>query len=292
MLSEEWALMSFTLLSQLAIGTFLMMVILRTVLSKDQKTAGELTQFGFLAVGPMMALALVLSVFHLGSPLGAYMSILNIGTSWLSREILFAGLFLVFWFVSYMSYKKVNLGNALGWVTGFVGLIVIFNMASIYASSIRPAWANVNTYIAFYGTTFVFGSLGAGLAVAYAMKGKKISAEALDLLRKIGFVAIAAVAIQLIYLPVYLSGLVSGGQSAQASAQLLSSSYAFPSVVRWILSLLGGVLLVYTLYKRDSEKGILPINPIYLALMMVIVGEVMGRYIFYASAVSTMVGIR
>ena len=101
MFAEEWPLMMFTLVSQLAIGSFLMLVLVRSLLTKqDPQGAAKLTNPGFKAVGVLMVVALLLSLFHLGTPTGAYRSILNLKSSWLSREILTAGGFLVFWFVS------------------------------------------------------------------------------------------------------------------------------------------------------------------------------------------------
>lgn len=292
MFAEEWPLMMFTLFSQLAIGSFILLVLVRSLLAKnDAPSAKRLTNFGFLAVGPIMALALIFSLFHLGTPMGAYRSILNLGSSWLSREILTAGVFFVLWFVSYKAYQKENAGNTLGWVTSLVGLAAIFSMASIYGNSVRPAWDNANTYISFFGTTFALGSLGAASFIAYAAKGRALSPETSALLKKVSLIAVMAVILPLIYLPVFISGLGSGEGAAQASAQLLSGSYAITLVARGALSLIGAGLLFYGLSKAGTAKTI-PTNLVYLALVMVVIGEFIGRYVFYASAVSIMIGMK
>lgn len=292
MFAEEWPLMMFTLISQLAIGSFILLVLVRSMLApKDAATAKRLTNFGFLAVGPLMALALIFSLFHLGTPMGAYRSILNLGSSWLSREILTAGGFFVLWFVSYKAYQKENSGNTLGWVTSLVGLAAIFSMVNIYGNSVRPAWDNANTYIAFFGATFALGSLGAASFIAYAAKGSVLSPETTALLKKVSLIAIVAVILPLIYLPVFISGLGSGVGAAQASAQLLSGSYAITLVARGVFSLIGAGLLFYGIGKTTTAKT-LPTNLVYLALVMVIVGEFIGRYVFYASAVSIMIGMK
>lgn len=292
MFAEEWPLMMFTLISQLAIGSFILLVLVRSMLAqKDAASAKRLTNFGFLAVGPLMALALVFSIFHLGTPMGAYRSILNLGSSWLSREILSAGGFFVLWFASYKAYQKENTGSTLGWVTSLVGLVAIFSMASIYGNSVRPAWDNANTYIAFFGTTFALGSLGAASFIAYAAKGNTLSPETAALLKKVSLIGIVAVILPLVYLPVFISGLGSGEGAAQASAQLLSGSYAITLVARGILSVIGAGLLFYGLAKTATVRTI-PTNLVYLALVMVVVGEFIGRYVFYASAVSIMIGMK
>ncbi len=292
MFAEEWPLMMFTLISQLAIGSFILLVFVRTILNKkDAQAAKRLTNFGFLAVGPLMALALIFSLFHLGTPMGAYRSILNLGSSWLSREILTAGGFFVLWFVSFRGYQKENAGNTLGWITSLVGLVAIFSMASIYGNSVRPAWDNINTYVGFYGTTFALGSLGAASFIAYGAKGNVLSEDTIALLKRVSLVAAVAVILPLIYLPVFVSSLGSGGSAAQASGQLLAGSYAFTLVARGVLSLIGAGLLYFGLGKATTTK-LIPTNLIYLAFIMVVAGEFIGRYVFYASAVSIMIGMK
>lgn len=293
MFAEEWPLMTFTLLSQLAIGSFIMLVLMRAHFahSQDSKAGKELTGFGFKAVGPLTVLALVFSLFHLGAPLGAYRSILNMGSSWLSREILTAGGFLVLWFFTYRAYKKDQAGNTLGLITSLLGLAAIFSMASIYTNSIRPAWSNVNTYVAFFGATFALGSLGAATLVSYGAKGKKLSEESVSLLKKVALVGGLAIVVPMIYLPVFISGLGSGGVAAQASAQIFSGSYAFPLILRAVFSLAGVALLYYGLIKQAEKNG-LRMDLVTSAFVLVLVGEFIGRYIFYASAVSIMVGLK
>lgn len=291
MFAEEWPLMMFTLISQLAVGTYLILVLVRSILKgKNSVDGNEITKSGITAVGPLMALALIFSLFHLGTPLEAYRSISNLGSSWLSREIVTAGGFFVLWAISYYLERKKKGRSALSWITVLFGLAAIFSMASIYATSVRPAWANINTYIAFFGTTLLFGAAGAFASIVYAMKGKIVSEEVLDTLKKISFVAIAALVVQLIYLPLYISGLGYEGSAAMASVQLLEDSYAMTMVLRWIVSIAGAMLLLYAVFKRG--KGIIPANTVYLALAVIIVGEFIGRYIFYASAVSIMVGLK
>ncbi|MCB8814989.1 dimethyl sulfoxide reductase anchor subunit family protein [Desulfosporosinus shakirovi] len=291
MFAEEWPLMMFTLISQLAIGSFIMLVLIRSMLAKkDALSAQRLTSFGFLAVGPIMALALFFSLFHLGTPMGAYRSILNLSSSWLSREILTAGLFFVLWFATYKAYQKENAGNALGWITSLVGLLTIFSMASIYSSSIRPAWSNAHTFIAFFGATLVLGYAGTMALIGHIVKGQTLSAEAMAALKKVGYAAAVALIIPLIYLPVYFGNLNSGDAAAQASSMLLSGSYLIPLVLRWVLSLIGVMMLINVIVKQSKGAKTLPANSILLAVALILVGEFIGRYVFYASAVSIMIG--
>lgn len=292
MFAEEWPLMIFTLLTQLAVGSFFMLVLVRSLLVKtEQKEANQFIQFGVTAVGLTMGIALVFSLFHLGTPSGAFRSILNLGSSWLSREILTAGGFFVLWFVTFLQLRKGNYSSALGWITSFVGILAIYSMGSIYATSVRPAWDNAHTYLAFYGTTFLFGSVGATLSLFLSKKGTSLSDESLNTLKKVSIVSLVAVIIPLIYLPVYISSLKGGNSAAMASAQMLSGTYALTLAVRWILSVAGGILLAYFISKLSKKQPVSG-NMLYLAFAAIILGEFIGRYVFYASAVSIMIGLK
>lgn len=292
MFAEEWPLMMFTLLTQLAVGSFVMLVLIRSLLGKtESKEANQLLQFGVKAVGVTMGIALVFSLFHLGTPSGAYRSILNLGSSWLSREILTAGGFFALWIVTYLQLRKGSYSSLLGWMTSIVGLLAIFCMGSIYATSIRPAWDSANTFLAFYGSTFLFGSVGATLSLLRGKSGMNLSGESLSTLKKVSIIGLAAVVLPLVYLPLYISSLNGGNSAAVASAQMLSGTYGVVLALRWILSAAGGILLAYFISKLNKKK-VVSVNLIYVAFAAVIVGEFIGRYVFYASAVSIMVGLK
>ncbi len=277
MFAEEGPLMMFTLFSQLAVGSFLVLVLIRSLLGSRDPQAIKMTNFGIMAVGPIMGLALIFSLFHLGTPLGAYRSISNLGTSWLSREILTAGGFFVFWFVTYQAYKKGRSGSILAILTSLLGLAVIFSMASIYATSIFPAWANANTYIAFYGATLALGGVSAMSFLGFSTKGQ-VAPETRALLKKVGIVALIAVLLPLVYL------------QTQSSAQLLIENYLVLWIFQGLLSILGVVLALYALGKESDAGVVIRVNLIYLGFLMVFAGAFIGRYLFYVSAGSVMIG--
>lgn len=285
--AEEWPLMTFTILSQLAIGMFIILMLVKASIGNQDSQASKAINRGFTAVGPITLLALLFSVFHLGDPFGAPRSIFNLGSSWLSREIMTAGGFLALWFVFWWLSRKGKESNALGWVVALVGLAAVFSMASIYSSSVRPAWDNTNTYIAFFGTTLAMGVLGAASAIVFGLKGTS-SAGLTKSLKNVAYLGAAAVILPLAYLPIFISGLNGGGSAAEASAQILTGSMGMLAG-RGILSVAGAMLLVMALNK-GSKGNALSSGTVYLALALVIAGEFIGRYLFYAMGVSPMIG--
>jgi len=98
-------------------------------------------------------------------------------------------------------------------------------------------------------------------------------------LQRVGIVALIAVLIPLVYLP------------TQSSAQLLTETYLLPWILQGVLSILGVALTLYAFGKRDTNIATIPVNLINLGFLLVFAGTFIGRYLFYASAGSVMIGI-
>ena len=289
MTATEWPLIVFTLLTQTAVGAFIVLFLMRFFLQKDSADVIKLTKPGLLAVAPIMAVALLLSLFHLGSPLIAYWSIAHLSTSWLSREILFSGLFFFLSAICFYLYLKDKRADVLGWLTGIAGLLAILSMSSIYRFTIMPAWESYNTYLAFYGTTFVLGPVGAVASIVFSAKKYNLAYLNEKFLRKVSLITAAAILVQLVFLPEYLTGLVTEGQAGVTSAALFAGTYAFPMILRWILTVVGGVMLVVCAYKTTGKK-VIKTNSYYFTLLVILMGEIVGRYIFYAITIPTKIG--
>ena len=105
-LRKEWALIPFTIL----------VALLTAFLSANVLGFIEVDPWLFMGAG---ALALVLSSIHLGKKLKAWRSVLNIKNSWLSREILFYGLFMILSIVWFLFPEYIYIGMA-GSLSGFL----------------------------------------------------------------------------------------------------------------------------------------------------------------------------
>ena len=112
---------------------------------------------------------------------------------------------------------------------------------------------------------------------------------ALNLLRKVSVVGFIALAVQFIYLPVYYAALSTAGPAGIASAQIIAGSYAPAMVFRWIFSLAGGGFWLMLFLSRGCPQ-LPPASWVYSALILALVGEFLGRYLFYASGVSIVIG--
>src|SRR6056297_225195 len=131
---HEWSLVFFTTISQIAAG--IMIAILPFVFAKTQKAYPKLIQTAFYSAAGLMFIALILSFLHLNNPLHSVYALSNLGTSWLSREILFVSLFLFcLVFISLIPFvKKPKTGyyKTFILITTLVGIVLIYSMAMLY----------------------------------------------------------------------------------------------------------------------------------------------------------------
>ncbi|OIQ60645.1 DMSO reductase anchor subunit (DmsC) [Moorella thermoacetica] len=281
-MGKEWALVLFTLLAQMSVG---LMVVAQALNLKQRDGLKPV----LLWVGILMAASMLISLGHLGSPLGAPRAIFNLKTSWLSREIFFSAGFFVLWQVNYYLELRTQAGEGVktisGWLAGFCGILALISMANIYVHTILPAWETAYTHIVFYSTALVLG------AILYAVLAYRARQEGQgNMLKTTVILANIGVALQLISLPPYLAGLSAGPVAAQETARLLAGA-APVLVFSQALAVIGGLIFTFLALRAYGEKGsALTGQWLYGALVLLILAEFASRYLFYATGVSIMVG--
>jgi anaerobic dimethyl sulfoxide reductase subunit C (anchor subunit) len=103
-------------------------------------------------------------------------------------------------------------------------------------------------------------------------------------LRGIAATSVLMLAIQLVVAPIYIATLSTGGAAAQESASMLTGDYSTVFILRLVLSVVGAGLFALLLFQGasgETKVGTLA-NLAYVAFAIVLVSEVMGRYLFYA----------
>lgn len=273
---KELPLIVFTLTMQAAIGAYLWAAFIR-LKDKGAPAFKSNTLVAFL----LSAAGMLASLIHLGKPYLALTSMTNLFHSWLSREIFFSGGFFVLlalvWWLE-RTEKSANLNKVVGWLASLAGIASVFSMSQLYMKTIIPAWQSTNTMIDFWATTVILGAI-----VFYLTAGQK----GRERLPRLDLVILAVVLVQAAFVPNYVADLGAAAGAGQESAALLAGSYAAVAVLRWLL-LLGGVFLfvISRTGKLAGQTGFL-----YLAVTVLVVGELVGRYLFYASGIPTGIGI-
>jgi anaerobic dimethyl sulfoxide reductase subunit C (anchor subunit) len=275
----EWGLVIFTTAITAAVGAYLWATIMASI-ARARKTGVDLGINSLVALG-LTVIGMLGSLLHLGTPLLAPYSVLNLGSSWLSREILFTSLFLVLLVVA-IALDRTKAGSeglriGWAWATTIVGLIAVLSSAEVYMVTIMPAWQSWYILVTFYATTLVLGGM------VFILTSRKALGD--DALR-LGLVMLAAVLLQLALLPNHLAGLVAGGPAAQATAALLSGTYRGVMAIGWVLVAGGAFLVVLSQVMRERAVNYY----LYVAAAALIVGQVMDRWLFYAMKVAVAVG--
>lgn len=154
----EWPLMVFTLALQLAAGIALVLTIADLFLSGPSVSA--LRPAG-LAVFPIAALGLAVSILHLGRPQVAFLSLANLGDSPLSHEVLACLLFVpAAFFYSLMWRRGKRRGRpAVGVLVSILGLGAVAASSLVYLVPSLPAWNAGWLPLSFLASAATFGGL-------------------------------------------------------------------------------------------------------------------------------------
>jgi anaerobic dimethyl sulfoxide reductase subunit C len=291
--TREWALLAFTILGQAAAGLMIILMVIRAYVAgkAGNQLADQLTDRPVYLVVPLMAVAFLASLFHLGSPLNILRSIPNLGTSWLSREVVLAVIFTaVAAIYTYMQWRKVGsegARTAVGWIAAVLAFAYIYAMSMVYMLPTQPAWNTLSTPLTFFAGSLLLGALAMAMALVTALDG--ISREGADLVRTLlqglAITAIVLLGIQFLVLPIYLAYLSTQGSAGLQSLNMMISSYGGVLFFRLLLIFAGAGVLASYLYRNASvtgkEKTLATLA--YSAFVLALVGEVLGRFLFYAT---------
>ncbi len=301
--TTELALVIFTIFAQMSVGAFLVLGGVHFFATRYAgiEEADKLSTYALLAIGPIMVAGLIVSFLHLGNPINAPRAIMNLGTSWLSREILFGVLFagagFLFALMQWRKWGSAGLRNIIALVAAVFGVGLVFSMAMVYYSlPAVPAWNNWATLVSFFATTILLGAVAISAAFvgayAYLHSRKQESSDKQRqilaiTLRWMALVSLVVLGVQLVVQPIYMGYLASAGPVAEKSAAILVDEHGMLFAMRFVLLFLGAGLFSFFIYKfaRSARNIGLLSTLAFAAFGLVLAGELVGRYLFYASFV-------
>jgi anaerobic dimethyl sulfoxide reductase subunit C len=293
--TREWALIIFTILGQLSVGTLLVLLIVRAYVSgkAGAERAAQVTNLPVYGVVVAMGLALIASLFHLGKVAHVIGAVPNLGTSWMSREVVSSVAFMVlvtlFALLEWRTIGSEGLRLVVGWLAVLVGLFLLVCMSMTYMLPAEPAWNTLATPILFYVAALLMGVLGAaaGLMIhRVAVKGKE--ADPVEgAVRGLALAAIVLVGLELLVTPLYMAFLSQQGPAAARSLSLMAGTYGPALVIRIVLVFIGAGYLAAHLYRTAAVSGNQSrlATLVYTAFVLVLASEVLGRFLFYATRV-------
>ncbi len=152
---HELPLVVFTLLTQMAVG----MTVCGLVVS-------PLSLPVILAIGILFGMGVLISFLHLGRKRNAWRAVFHLKKSWLSREILMAGLFGAAWALT-AGLERLQKTPPSPWMMALLGLGLIYSMARVYLIRAVPTWNSWRTPAAFFLSTAILGVLGVKLDMPF-----------------------------------------------------------------------------------------------------------------------------
>ncbi len=281
---KEWALILFTVLVQASIGAFILTAVLR--LRNRDAAMDSAYRKAVVALLPLTLVGLAASVLHLGRPMLALTAMTRLGSSWLSREIFFTGGFFVLLVASVALERSPSVRKVIDLLAALSGALSMVSMAMVYHMSMRPAWQGWSTFLAFVATALlVGGALTASLVAWFGRENPQVSSDMQMLLGGAVIVGIVG----LVAYPLYLASLSGAGPAAAQSLSLLGGEHSVALVLRWALTLAGGLVPLVLGWRRIAA-GRPATGLVYTACAFLLAGELVGRYLFYITGVSISIG--
>mgnify|MGYP000591922024 CR=1 FL=1 len=282
----EWPLIFMTVLTQISLGGFVALI------------GGEfLNFFGFnlalpnlfiiLAIFLPAALGLPLSALHLGRPILALTAMKNYKTSWLSREAIALGIYtgglslLVLMYFLELSFGYKFFVELLVLPIGIYG---IYAQSMIYRVKARPSWNKEATTKTFFGVGYIGFLLTSS---CLSLMNEAPSANILiTTLLFLSFYKIALLNKQTLFyknLGNKHKNFYQLNKTKQLYEEFFSSQSKYRKLTLYIGSLALPILALLFNAQGDSTfAGYL----LALAVIVSLISELIGRYLFYVTAVS------
>lgn len=297
---REWALPVYTVLLQLSAGALLVLWVIgtRVYARYGHQEADRLARVPLLILFFTVCAAIFGAHFHLSRPFLSLLAVRNFSQSWLSREIAFtiafflilAALLFLVWFRAGRQIPKL----VLGWVAVAFGLVTVYCMSRVYLLPTQIAWNSPTTVLSYFSEAFLLGAVALSVILLmdlnFSSGQDPKRTQVQNSVVAGGMIALALVAFAALVLTLFftaeqiLSLRSSVDESAQTSVKLLLDLYRPLLAARLILSILGVFWLLASIVRgfqrRQPVKEL--IGPAYVASTLVLVGEILGRFLFYA----------
>lgn len=297
---REWALPVYTILVQLAVGALFVLWMIRTLAHLKLKSVDfdRVIRNPILVIAATVMIGMVGAHFHLSRPYLSFLAILNIKTSWLSREILFSVLFFLttvyLWYLTRRPGEQQKRITALGWLAITFGFAIVYTMAQIYLLPTQIAWDSQSVIVSFFTTSILLGAITVATLLVLGLRFSEIQNNAdvdiHNLIIKFSFgglalLILASVVVRGAVTLYQINMLQTGDAIASASLSLLIDFYLPILILRYILMIYAAFSLGFTVYRiyRPGSNLLLITTPVYVSCLLLLVGEILGRFLFYAS---------
>ncbi|MCV0020190.1 dimethyl sulfoxide reductase anchor subunit [Mobiluncus curtisii] len=313
---EELPMILFTVIAQMAIGAFWALGFVQ-LLGRLRKLPGEaidrVTDTSLFAVGPLLVLGFFAAFFHLNDPFHAPFTLLHVGSSWLSREllsgVLFGGFGFVFAACQWNKWLTRTLRDALAVLTALSGLALLAAMSGVYCTvKTIPAWHTPAIPVFFFASALLTGPLAVALSLLLVWK-KALSAtdtvsapeswkdwrqhlavgQISDDLKSLvhsamqilTIVSAASGIIIMITYPAYLLGLHQQGGAAAHVADVISGGFLTCRLILLGIAVVGAGVFAFTQIRLHSQPTTTLTVLLCGSLLLAFISELLGRAVHY-----------
>lgn len=279
--THEFPLVIFTVLSQSAIGAFILcnIALCRGKLATDIRARLNKAMF---AIWVLMGLALALSTMHLGMPFRAMNSLIRAGQAPLSNEIIgasaFAGLGFICWLINWRKPEGSGLSKALGILTVLAGLFFLWAMSNVYRIPTVPVWDTYWTLVGFAGTTLIGGSILASVLFSAAKVNSCNSSCCIVRGSPLLFAGIGIV-LGLTATIAQIAEMAALQHAPLRDLPELIKACVCLSSIRLVLLLVGIALWAFQMRRKDTPPST---AALFIAFLVIIAAEMCGRLVFYS----------
>lgn len=310
---EELPMILFTVIAQMAIGAFWALGFVQ-LLGRLRKLPGDaidrVTDTSLFAVGPLLILGFFAAFFHLNDPFHAPFTLLHVGSSWLSREllsgVLFGGFGFVFAACQWNKWLSRTIRDVLAVLTALSGLALLISMSGVYCT-VRtiPAWNTPAVPVFFFASALLTGPLAVALSLLLVWKKALSAIEATpeakgwrsrlavgqisddlkslvhSVMQILTIVSAASGIVIMITYPAYLLGLHQQGGAAAQVADAISGGFLTCRLILLGIAVIGAGVFAFTQIRLHTQPTTTLTVLLCGSLLLAFISELMGRAVHY-----------
>lgn len=269
---HEWPLVVFTVLAQTAVGAFLIMSLANLVVDSRVGVKDKVTRNMFF-VWVLMGLGFMASSAHLGSPMRAMNALNQVGSSWLSNEILTGSLFFAFggfyWLLDVLKKGPEGLRKILMVLGMIAGVAFMYSMVNVYLINTVPTWDTPYTWWSFLLTVLVSGSLFALILMHSAQFDSVKYSRTIQVVVVVGVIAMIVMTLG------QMTALAGINSSVVAASDLVVNMGCLQGI-RIALIIVGSAIALACVRREKANSAIALVG-----FAMVLFAELLGRTIFF-----------
>lgn len=293
MTKREWPLVIFTLLIQMAVGTYLHLAVMPLFHNKQfsPAVAASLNFTASLVVLLLLILGVLSAILHLSRPLVAKNVFANVKSSWLSREavmgISFGVIIVIAILLQMLTAANGTSLIVLASIGAFVGASLVYSMGRIYTLRTVPSWNTWLTPASFIVSTLLLGALllsniASLLFLAYSNQISGLSNGEI-LFEYLGMAAALLLTLQLLITVVKEQVHFRRKGAREQSFEQILNHFRTLRLFRGFFAVLGIALCLLFALLPFTSVGLGIDLYIIGAFLFALISETINRYLFFLS---------